>query len=128
MIAAAFALAAIIIALVAIRRSDNLAQAADTALVRERSQSFELQVLTRLAQTLGYYTAGSGNAMRNLLLLLPDNELPGLRAVVGDGCGSTEVSWLSCEDIGFAVFRVVDAFVLAAEVVRASSRRSLQWR
>ncbi len=47
---------------------------------------------------------------------------------IDDGCGSTEVSWLSCEDIGFAVFRVVDAFVLAAEVVRASSRRSLQWR
>jgi hypothetical protein len=33
------------------------------------------------------------------------------------GCSSTEVSWLRCEDIGFAVFRVVDAFVLAAEVV-----------
>ena len=32
------------------------------------------------------------------------------------GCGSFEVSWLRCEDIGVAVFRVVDAFVLAAEV------------
>jgi len=27
------------------------------------------------------------------------------------------VSWLCCEDAGFAVFDVVDAFVLAAEVV-----------
>src|SRR6266536_2581495 len=34
-----------------------------------------------------------------------------------DGCGSFEVSWLCCEVVGFAVFRVVDAFVLAAEVV-----------
>src|SRR6266851_9013341 len=34
-----------------------------------------------------------------------------------DGCGSFEVSWLRCEDVGFAVFRVVDAFVFSAEVV-----------
>src|SRR5271166_4350459 len=33
-----------------------------------------------------------------------------------DGCGSCEVSWLSCEDEAFAVKRAVDAFVLAAEV------------
>ena len=32
------------------------------------------------------------------------------------GCGSFEVSWLRCEDMAVAVFRVVDAFVLAAEV------------
>src|SRR5271165_2980861 len=32
------------------------------------------------------------------------------------GCGSCEVSWLSCEDEAFAVKRAVDAFVLAAEV------------
>ena len=36
---------------------------------------------------------------------------------LSDGCGSCEVSWSRCEDVGFAVFRVVDAFVLAAEVV-----------
>jgi hypothetical protein len=30
------------------------------------------------------------------------------------GCGSSEVSWLRCEDEPVAVFRVVDAFVLAA--------------
>jgi Bacterial PH domain len=34
-----------------------------------------------------------------------------------EGCGSFEVSWLRCEDVGLAVFGVVDAFVLAAEVV-----------
>ena len=33
-----------------------------------------------------------------------------------DGCGSFEVSWLRCKDESVAVFRVVDAFVLAAEV------------
>ena len=33
---------------------------------------------------------------------------------IGDGCGSFEVSWLRCEDVGFAVSGVVDAFVLAA--------------
>src|SRR5215813_14868276 len=32
------------------------------------------------------------------------------------GCGSFEVSWLRCEDEAVAVFRAVDAFVLAAEV------------
>ena len=34
----------------------------------------------------------------------------------GEGCGSSEVSWLRCEDLAVLVFRVVDAFVLAAEV------------
>jgi hypothetical protein len=33
-----------------------------------------------------------------------------------EGCGSTEVSWLRCEDLAVAVFRVVDTFVLAAQV------------
>ena len=32
------------------------------------------------------------------------------------GCGSSGVSWLRCEDLTVVVFRVVDAFVLAAEV------------
>src|SRR5437763_10541379 len=32
------------------------------------------------------------------------------------GCGSFEVIWLSCEDESIAVFRMVDAFVLSAEV------------
>jgi hypothetical protein len=32
------------------------------------------------------------------------------------GCGSVEVSWLRCEDLAVAVFRVVNAFVLAAQV------------
>ena len=34
----------------------------------------------------------------------------------GDGCGSSEVSWLRCEDESVAVSGAVDAFVLAAEV------------
>jgi hypothetical protein len=37
--------------------------------------------------------------------------------MIKNGCGSSEVSWLRCEDESVAVFRVVDAFVLAAEVV-----------
>src|SRR5450759_4746159 len=36
---------------------------------------------------------------------------------IDDGCGSCEVSWLRCEDEALAVSGVVDAFVLAAEVV-----------
>src|SRR5271166_6258453 len=36
--------------------------------------------------------------------------------LIGDGCGSFEVSWLRCEDMAVAVSGVVDAFVLAAEV------------
>ena len=39
-----------------------------------------------------------------------------LRVRIKDGCGSSEVSWLRCEDLAVLVFRVVDAFVLAAEV------------
>ena len=35
---------------------------------------------------------------------------------IGYGCGSSEVSWLRCEDEAIAVSGVVDAFVLAAEV------------
>jgi hypothetical protein len=34
--------------------------------------------------------------------------------VIGDGCGSTGVSWLRCEDEVIAVFDVVDALVLLA--------------
>src|SRR5260370_19905354 len=41
----------------------------------------------------------------------------GLIRAILDGCGSCEVSWLRCEDEAFAVFCVMDAFVLAAEVV-----------
>src|SRR6266702_7712933 len=37
-------------------------------------------------------------------------------SAVGNGCGSSEVSWLRCEDESVAVSGVVDAFVLAAEV------------
>lgn len=49
--------------------------------------------------------------------------------MIVDGCGSCEVSGLRCEDIGFAVFRVVDAFVFAAEVVvPLCRRRSRRWR
>jgi hypothetical protein len=33
-----------------------------------------------------------------------------------DGCSSSEVSWLCCEDEPVAVFCVVDAFVFPAEV------------
>jgi hypothetical protein len=36
--------------------------------------------------------------------------------IIGIGCGSFEVSWLGCEDVVVAVFCVVDAFVLAAQV------------
>src|SRR5260370_24525930 len=41
---------------------------------------------------------------------------PGSPVTFSDGCGSSEVSWLRCEDLAVLVFRVVDAFVLAAEV------------
>jgi hypothetical protein len=47
-------------------------------------------------------------------LQLP-SDLAGMTVL--DGCGSFEVSWLRCEGVGFAVFRVVDAFVFSAEVV-----------
>src|SRR6266571_910439 len=40
-----------------------------------------------------------------------------LHGQIRDGCGSFEVSWLRCENVGFAVFGVVDALVFAAEVV-----------
>src|ERR1035441_8606554 len=40
-----------------------------------------------------------------------------LYAIIFHGCGSFEVSWLRCENVGFAVFGVVDTLVFAAEVV-----------
>jgi hypothetical protein len=83
-IAALLALIAIGIALWAIRRTNKLASDADAALVRERRETFELGVLARLAQALGYYTAGSGNAVRNLLGLIPREELSALRVAVGN--------------------------------------------
>ena len=72
--------------------------------------------------------AGHGDQLTQSRLEKADITVCMNQRVYGEGCGSTEVSCLRCEDIGFAVFRVVDAFVLAAEVVRASSRRSRPWR
>ena len=41
---------------------------------------------------------------------------PLLERINSYGCGSSEVSWLRCEDESVAVSGAVDAFVLAAEV------------
>src|SRR6266704_3243000 len=53
------------------------------------------------------------------ILARPVNEIRerGRAATFAFGCGSCEVSWLRCEDVGFAAFRVVDALVFSAEVV-----------
>lgn len=81
-IAAGLALAALVAALIAIWRGNNIAREADAALARERRITFELDVLARIAQSAGYYQAGSGNVVRALVRLLPEDELTGLRAAV----------------------------------------------
>jgi hypothetical protein len=70
---------AVAIAVVAI----VVATKADRAVVRERQLTFELDVLTRLANACARYWADGRSEVVALLLLLPD-DLPGLRQYVGD--------------------------------------------
>jgi len=60
-----------------------VATKADKAVVRERQLTFELDVLTRLANACARYWADGQSEVVALLLLLPD-DLPGLRQYVGE--------------------------------------------
>src|SRR5215469_2602041 len=60
-----------------------VATKADRAVVRERQLTFELDVLTRLANACARYWADGRSEVEALLLLLPD-DLPGLRQYAGE--------------------------------------------
>jgi hypothetical protein len=84
-VAATLALIAVLCALWAIHRGNVIAQNADEALVRERRMTFELGVLAQLAESAGYYRAGSANVLRALLRVLPEEDMPTLRQAVESG-------------------------------------------
>ncbi len=84
-VAAAVGFIAVLCAFWAIHRSNIIAQNADEALIRERRITFELGVLAQLAEFVGYYRAGSGNVVRALLRLLPEEDMPRLRQAVESG-------------------------------------------
>jgi hypothetical protein len=83
--ATVLALVAIVFALIAIRRGDRNAREAQEALVRERRNVFELGVLARLIEICGLSPAGAGQVLQGLLAVLPEQDLPGIRAEAAHG-------------------------------------------
>jgi hypothetical protein len=77
--ATALAALAIVFAVVAIRRADQVARDAQEAIVKERRNVFELGVLARLVDICGHNEAGSVEVVAGPLRMLPPEELPGLR-------------------------------------------------
>lgn len=80
---------AAVLALWAVRAAKRTAREADEALVRERRAAFELAVLARVGEVFGLRVAGSADALRGLLLTLPDEDLPTLRTFLCDYLDST---------------------------------------
>jgi hypothetical protein len=71
------------LAWLAIRRANMIATQADEALVRERRKTFELGVLARIGEVYGLRQSGSVQALRGLMLTLPDDAMPELRRWLG---------------------------------------------
>ena len=55
------------------------------ALVRERQNVFELGLLARLVEICGHNPQGSPQIIQGLLRMLPPDDLPGLRELIGQG-------------------------------------------
>jgi hypothetical protein len=77
--ASVLALAAIIFAAYAIRRTNQIARDGQQAIVRERRNVFELDVLTRIIEISSTTERGAGPAVRGLLRVLPEEDMPGFR-------------------------------------------------
>jgi hypothetical protein len=83
--AAVLALVAIVFAVIAIRRGDRNAREAQEATVRERRNVFELGVLARLIEICGLSPPGAAQVLQGLLAVLPEKDLPGIRAEAAEG-------------------------------------------
>jgi hypothetical protein len=57
----------------------------DQALAREQRTAFELGVLTRLIEVCGYNRPGALQVLQGLLAVLPEEDLPGIRAEAAQG-------------------------------------------
>jgi hypothetical protein len=76
------AIGGLIVAVIAIVFAAFTFYVSNRSLVRERRITFELRVLAQLAGLAGYYRAGSGNVVRALVRLLPDEDIPRLRRAI----------------------------------------------
>lgn len=83
--AAVFAALAIYYAARAIRLADRKAREAQDAVVRERRNVFELGVLIRLIEVCSTVERGAAPIARALLEVLPEQDVPGIRAEVTQG-------------------------------------------
>ena len=72
-------IAALAIAVVAIVWATKIAGQADRALIRERRNAFELDVLVKIIETCTGAPAGAAQRLKGLLLMISENELTGLR-------------------------------------------------
>lgn len=63
----------------AVREAKRAARDADAGLARERRAAFQLAALARIGEVAGLRAAGSADALRGLLLTLPEEDLPTLR-------------------------------------------------
>lgn len=79
------ALIAIVIAIIAIKWAARIGQDADSALIRERQLSFELTILTRIAELETLGPPGSVAALSALVAALPEGELPLHRSQLNAG-------------------------------------------
>jgi hypothetical protein len=74
----------------AVRKASQTAREADEALVRERQATFELGLLARIAELFALRSeAGTKSALDGLLLMLPAEDLPELRAYLTSITGIT---------------------------------------
>ena len=76
------AIVGLLVAIIAIGLAVFTFYVSNKGLVRERHLTFELGVLAQLAEFAGYYRAGSGNVLRALLRLLPEEDMPRLRRAI----------------------------------------------
>jgi hypothetical protein len=85
LIVAPLSLIALVVGFRALHQDKVLASNADDALVRERRSTFELAILARILELCALSQPGAGWAVRGLLLVLPTEDLPSLRAKVLSG-------------------------------------------
>lgn len=76
---------AIFYAYLSIRRAQDIARDAQDGTVRERRNVFELSVLAKLIEICGLSPPGAAQVLQGLLAVLPEEDLPGIRAEATEG-------------------------------------------